>query len=139
MCIPCEYDNICIDGDTIYLSLKKKKTSSKSNRWRHQPMTEDGMLIRYKSDILSDKLYKASKDKEWRIQKVNSELLLEKELSWFSVDCVISEDYDDYDYEEYFSDNSSYEWSDEDAWDAMTDGQYGDYPGSGWDPEGFGC
>lgn len=32
----------------------------------------------------------------------------------------------------------SYEWTDEDAWDAMTDGMYGDYPGSGWDPEQFG-
>lgn len=30
------------------------------------------------------------------------------------------------------------EWTDEDAWDAMTDGQYGDYPGSGWDSEQFG-
>ena len=30
------------------------------------------------------------------------------------------------------------EWTDEDAWDAMTDGMYGDYPGSGWDPEAFG-
>ncbi len=29
-------------------------------------------------------------------------------------------------------------WTDEDSWDAMTDGQYGDYPGSGWDPEHFG-
>ena len=34
--------------------------------------------------------------------------------------------------------DSGYEWTDEDAWDAMTDGQYGDYPGSGWDPEMFG-
>ena len=30
------------------------------------------------------------------------------------------------------------DWTDEDAWDAMTDGMYGDYPGSGWDPERFG-
>ncbi len=30
------------------------------------------------------------------------------------------------------------DWTDEDAWDAMTDGQYGDYPGSGWDMEMFG-
>ena len=30
------------------------------------------------------------------------------------------------------------EWTDEDAWDAMTDGMYGDYPGSGWDSEMFG-
>lgn len=138
MCIPCEYDNICLDGDTIYLSLKKKKTSRKSNRWGHQEKTEDGRIIRYDSEVLSDKLYKAQKDKEWRIQKVNSESLLDKELFWFSVDCIINEDDDDYDYEQDYSDISSYEWSDEDAWDAMTDGQYGDYPGSGWDPEGFG-
>lgn len=32
----------------------------------------------------------------------------------------------------------SSEYTDEDAWDAMTDGQYGDYPGSGWDSEAFG-
>lgn len=34
--------------------------------------------------------------------------------------------------------DNDYEWTDEDAWDAMTDGMYGDYPGSGWDPEMFG-
>jgi len=28
--------------------------------------------------------------------------------------------------------------TDEDAWDTKTDGVYGDYPGSGWDPEMFG-
>lgn len=37
-----------------------------------------------------------------------------------------------------YHDNEGYEWTDEDAWDAMTDGMYGDYPGSGWDPEMFG-
>lgn len=41
---------------------------------------------------------------------------------------------------EFFGSNSSYhdnstDWTDEDAWDAMTDGMYGDYPGPGWDPE----
>lgn len=45
------------------------------------------------------------------------------------------DDYDDYDYDDY---DSGYEWTDEDAWDAMTDGMYGDYPGSGWDSEMFG-
>ncbi len=34
--------------------------------------------------------------------------------------------------------DNGYEWTDEDAWDAMTDGMYGDYPGPGWDPEWFG-
>jgi len=36
--------------------------------------------------------------------------------------------YDDYDEPDY----------DRDSWDALTDGQYGDYPGPGWDPEMFG-
>ena len=30
------------------------------------------------------------------------------------------------------------EWTDEDAWDAMTDGMYGTYPGYNWDSEWFG-
>ena len=47
---------------------------------------------------------------------------------------LFDDDYED-DYDDY---GSGYEWTDEDAWDAMTDGQYGDYPGSGWDPEMFG-
>jgi len=37
----------------------------------------------------------------------------------------------------YYDDNDytqGYEWTEEDAWDALTDGMYGDYPGgSGWD------
>jgi hypothetical protein len=37
-----------------------------------------------------------------------------------------------------YHDNEGYEWTDEDAWDAMTDGMYGDYPGPGWDLEKFG-
>lgn len=41
------------------------------------------------------------------------------------------------DYYKNCSDNG-YEWTDEDAWDAMTDGMYEDYPGPNWDPELFG-
>ena len=37
-----------------------------------------------------------------------------------------------------YNHGAGHEWTDEDAWDAMTDGMYGDYPGSGWDPEMFG-
>ena len=37
-----------------------------------------------------------------------------------------------------FESEDDWEWTDEDSWDAMTDGQYGDYPGSGWDSEYFG-
>lgn len=48
------------------------------------------------------------------------------------------EDDDDDDYYDDYDGGGGYEWTDEDAWDAMTDGQYGDYPGPGWDPEMFG-
>lgn len=48
--------------------------------------------------------------------------------------------YCDYSGESYGGryENDGHEWTDEDAWDAMTDGMYGDYPGPGWDPESFG-
>lgn len=36
------------------------------------------------------------------------------------------------------SENPTECWTDEDTWDAMTDGMYGDYPGPGWDSESFG-
>lgn len=48
------------------------------------------------------------------------------------------DDEDDDGYYDDYDGGGGYEWTDEDAWDAMTDGQYGDYPGSGWDPEMFG-
>lgn len=62
------------------------------------------------------------------------ETMLEMGINSSSEDDDYEGDYED-DYDDY---DSSYEWTDEDAWDAMTDGQYGDYPGSGWDPEMFG-
>lgn len=61
-----------------------------------------------------------------------------RECKWFPYDFIIRY-YGDYDYGAYdFSSDRGHEWTDEDAWDAMTDGMYGDYPGSGWDPEAFG-
>ncbi len=61
-----------------------------------------------------------------------------RDCKWFPYDFIARYygDYDDGAYD-YHSDGG-YEWTDEDAWDAMTDGMYGDYPGSGWDPEAFG-
>jgi len=61
-----------------------------------------------------------------------------RKCQWFPSD-FISRNYCDYD--EGPSDSwydRGDEWTDEDAWDAMTDGMYGDYPGPGWDPESFG-
>lgn len=36
------------------------------------------------------------------------------------------EEYEDYEYEGY--DEYGYEWTEEDSWDALTDGMYGDMP-----------
>ncbi len=36
------------------------------------------------------------------------------------------EEYDDYEYESY--DEGGYEWTEEDSWDALTDGMYGEMP-----------
>lgn len=61
-----------------------------------------------------------------------------RKFKWFPYDFITINygDCDDGGYD-YYSDRG-HEWTDEDAWDAMTDGMYGDYPGSGWDPEAFG-
>ena len=61
-----------------------------------------------------------------------------RKCKWFPYD-FITINYGDCDGRSYdsFSDRG-HEWTDEDAWDAMTDGMYGDYPGPGWDPESFG-
>ena len=70
------------------------------------------------------------------IEDDSLDLILEDEDDSLDI-CLLDDDVEDYedDYNDY---GSGYEWTDEDAWDAMTDGQYGDYPGSGWDPEMFG-
>ena len=44
------------------------------------------------------------------------------------------EEYDDYDYYECdCSNDRSYEWTEEDSWDALTDGMYGDMPSNPWE------
>ncbi len=41
------------------------------------------------------------------------------------------EECEDYEYENYNDDG--YEWTEEDSWDALTDGMYGDMPSSPWE------
>ena len=41
------------------------------------------------------------------------------------------EEYDDFECDNY--DNDVYEWTEEDSWDALTDGMYGDMPKNPWD------
>ena len=47
-------------------------------------------------------------------------------------DIFLEDEYEDeYDNEEYYDEYSSdggYEWTEEDSWDALTDGMYGDMP-----------
>ena len=51
----------------------------------------------------------------------------------------MARDYFDDSYEEYdeYKDDSydcgGYEWTEEDSWDALTDGMYGDMPSSPWE------
>lgn len=89
--------------------------------WKH-------LYIRYY--IMEDENYIRVED-DWKIFNP-------RKCKWFPYDFLIS-NYDDYDVgASDYSLDRGYEWTDEDAWDAMTDGMYGDYPGSGWDPESFG-
>ena len=41
------------------------------------------------------------------------------------------EEYDEYEDDSY--DCGGYEWTEEDSWDALTDGMYGDMPCSPWE------
>lgn len=41
------------------------------------------------------------------------------------------EEYDEYDDDSY--ECGGYEWTEEDAWDALTDGMYGDMPSNPWE------
>ena len=43
---------------------------------------------------------------------------------------------DSYEYDEYQNDTyecEGYEWTEEDSWDALTDGMYGDMPRTPWE------
>lgn len=65
-----------------------------------------------------------------------------RKYKWFPYDfsdkIPFNSKYETETYESCVLFDDSYEWSDEDSWDAMTDGKYGDYPGPNWDPELFG-
>lgn len=44
-----------------------------------------------------------------------------------------SDNYELYDLEPDYMDNADNEWTEEDSWDALTDGMYGDMPSSPWE------
>lgn len=59
-------------------------------------------------------------------------------LEFFPFDLGLTNQIDNEEINYNQSSDMDYQWTDEDTWDAMTDGQYGDYPGSNWDSEIFG-
>ena len=44
-----------------------------------------------------------------------------------------SDNYELYDLEPDYMDKDDNEWTEEDSWDALTDGMYGDMPSSPWE------
>lgn len=75
-------------------------------------------------------------DREWRNNSDRESRYWIPECNYLHI--TEEKELEDEDEDEEFYTDRGYQWTDEDAWDAMTDGQYGDYPGSGWDPEMFG-
>ena len=48
--------------------------------------------------------------------------------------CFYDDSYEEYEnYECNNNENEGYEWTEEDSWDALTDGMYGDMPKNPWD------
>lgn len=48
--------------------------------------------------------------------------------------CFYDDSYEEYEnYECNNNENEGYEWTEEDSWDALTDGMYGDMPKNSWD------
>lgn len=82
--------------------------------------------------------YVLNEDGTYITVESNKELFNPRKCKWFPYDFVVDnygEDFED----SFVSDvDRRYDWTDEDAWDAMTDGMSGGYPGPGWDPETFG-
>lgn len=68
------------------------------------------------------------------IEEMFEELPIEVKMEMDENDYEDFDDEDDDSYEEY--DNyecGGYEWTEEDSWDALTDGMYGEMPSSPWE------
>lgn len=126
-----EFSAISIDGNENEFYVAKitskyniSECTSLFDNPNYNPDT--GQVILY-FKVINNTMIKVQDD--WRVFNP-------KELNWFpksfkDENGLIEE-------EEYYYDNYEEEWTDEDGWDAMTDGKYGDYPGTGWDPEAWG-
>lgn len=53
---------------------------------------------------------------------------MEKDYDYDSYEVFENEDYDCCENDEFGYNGHAYEWTDEDVWDALTDGMYGEMP-----------
>ena len=114
------------DGKTYVASIELcHETSSPSNE---NPNKIFNVIIHYYRINTEGNL--TQMDDDWNVFNPT-------EYKWFPYN-FISSFYPPKNDSSFWHSGSDYDWTDEDAWDAMTDGMYGDYPGPGWDPECFG-
>jgi hypothetical protein len=112
---PANYDAITWDSADRITYVACYESCHQGWFLRYYKITDDGTLIQMADDL---------------------NIFNPKRHKWFPY--YFNDKY--YDVGFYSNDHSDnrYKYTDEDAWDAMTDGMYGDYPGPGWDPEMFG-
>lgn len=126
------YDAITIDNKTgkTYIAMINRNSSPKNELNNPNYVHSKGYSIEY---------YGISNDGKYCRIEDNWKIFNPSEYKWFPE--FFKEDNELTDFyigSCYPSEDNDYEWTDEDSWDAMTDGMYGDYPGSEWDPEMLG-
>lgn len=125
---PAVYDAISCEtpDDKIYVAVFESRQDS-STLDPDNPNYDSclGLFIRYYTIDANGELVRV--EDNWVVFNP-------RECKWYPYDFIkkhYREEIDDFS-------GSETERTDEDSWYAMTDGMYGEYPGSGWDPEAFG-
>ena len=114
------------DGKTYVASIERShETSSPSKK---NPNKMFNVIIHYYRINTEGNLTRMDDDRS---------VFNPTEYKWFPYN-FISLFYPEKNDSSFWHSGAEYDWTDEDAWDAMTDGMYGDYSGPGWDPEWFG-
>ncbi|WP_315402952.1 hypothetical protein [Hoylesella saccharolytica] len=155
--LPFEYEAVAIPQNGYTLAIKKTHEISKLG----VPLY-DCLLIKVKNQIKKENsihhtgimLFEKKTWNEIQENFGNTELIEKKcnsiicynekvninpySLEFFPFDLGLTNQIDNEEINYNQSSDMDYQWTDEDTWDAMTDGQYGDYPGSNWDSEIFG-
>ena len=155
--LPFEYEAVAIPQNGYTLAVKKSNDISKLGKSLY-----DCLLLKVKSQIKRENSIHPTgvmlfERKSWAeaqeffrntdlIEKKCNSIICYNEkvrinpysLKFFPFDLDLTNQVDDDETDHNRCSDIDYQWTDEDTWDAMTDGQYGDYPGSNWDAEIFG-